>query len=79
MASLPALPSPSMAATAPVKGLGFDSLSLLSISPTIFGVVKRLGLRTVGKKLGNVPWYLVGNWSCMNQVWLDQGLMVVVL
>jgi len=68
-----------MAMTAPVKGIGFDYLSPLSISPTIFGFVKRLGLRIVGKELGNVPWYLVGNWSCMNQVWLAQGLRVVEL
>jgi len=71
--------SSSMAATAPAKGIGFDYLSPLSFSPTIFGFVKRLGLQTVAKELGNVPWYSVGNLSCMNQVWLDQGLRVVVL
>jgi len=33
----------------------------------------------ITKELGNVPWYSVGNWSCRNPVWLDQGLRVVAL
>jgi len=60
--SPPVLPSPSSAATAPARGMGFDSLPL-SISPTIFGFLKTLALQIVGKDLGNVPpvfgWELV--------------------
>ena len=58
-----ALLSPSTVATAPAKGMGFDSLPPLLISPTIFEFVKSLDLRTVGKDLGDVPpvfgWKLV--------------------
>ena len=35
--------------------MGFDSLPLLSISPTVFGCLKSLNLRTIGKDLGDVP------------------------
>ena len=57
------LPSLSPPAMAPKIGMGFDSLPSLSISPTIFGFLKILDLRTMGKDLGDVPpvfgWELV--------------------
>ena len=57
MASPPALPLSATAATAPAptRGMGFDSLPPLSTSPTVFGFLKSLNLRIIGKDLGDVP------------------------
>ena len=59
-----ALPSPSPATATPLIGMGFDSLPPLSICPTIFGFLKSVDL-------GDIPQYSVGNWFCMNPMWLD--------
>jgi len=47
--------------TAPPTGMGFNSLPPLSISSPVFGFLKSLNLRSVGKELGDVP--LVFGWE----------------